>query len=60
MICVAAVTKGETMKIRTEIVKEQDLEDFLNVVGSDNLIQVVYRGMWEYMVIFKAYDLSVG
>ena len=48
------------MKIRTEIVKEQDLEDFLNVVGSDNLIQVVYRGMWEYMVIFKAYDLSVG
>lgn len=30
------------------------------MVGTDNIIQVVYRGMWEYMVIFKAYDLSVG
>lgn len=49
------------MKIRTEIVKETELEEFLNnVVGLDNLIQVVYRGMWEYMVIFKAYDLSIG
>ena len=43
--------------IKTEVVLESKLEDFLNFVGSDNLIQVIYKGCDLYLVIFKSCDL---
>lgn len=45
-------------KIETEVVLERNLEAFLNVIGADNLIQVIHKGVGLYMVIFKSYELS--
>lgn len=44
--------------IKTEVVLESKLEDYLNFVGADNVIQIIYKGCDLYLVIFKSYDLD--